>query len=362
MSNELRYWLALNHLHQFDAVTVTQILPLFGSMEELFNALQKDAKSLGVKESLLDKIVNFDWHAVDQELAWAQQPQHYVITCVDARYPKLLREIDTPPLLLFIQGEVDYLSQPQLAIIGSRNPTSIGMEIAEQFATALSASGLVITSGLAIGIDTAAHLGALPFGVTMAVLGTGLNNVYPARNADLAARIMEKGALVSEFPLLTPPLKANFPRRNRIISGLSLGVLVVEASLYSGSLITARLAGEQGREIFAIPGSIHNPLSHGCHRLIRDGAKLVEQATDILEELKITSPKSKLLNELPSVNKEVSLDAKHKMLLSCIGFATTSTDLILKRSQLAPAEVSTMLIFLELQGIIKREVGGYVRV
>lgn len=360
MLNELRYWLALNHLHQFDATTIAKILPLFGNIEELFNALKKDVHQLGFKENLREKITKLDWHKVDQELEWLQQDQRHVITCMDARYPKLLREIDTPPLLLFIHGNADYLSQPQLAIVGSRNPTTIGMEIAEQFATALSASGLVITSGLAIGIDTAAHLGALQFGVTMAVLGTGLNNIYPARNAELAAQIVENGALISEFPLQTPPLKTNFPRRNRIISGLSVGVLVIEASLYSGSLITARLAGEQGREIFAVPGSIHNPLSHGCHRLIRDGAKLVEQATDILEELKITSPKSTAISDQQNVEK--LLDTKHKALLSCIGFVATSTDLILKRSRLAPAEVSTMLLFLELQGIIKREVGGYVRV
>ncbi len=210
----------------------------------------------------------------------------HLITLHDARYPTLLREIDDAPPMLFIQGDPTILNLPQIAIVGSRNPSASGRQTATDFAHFLASAGLAITSGLADGIDGAAHQGALETkNSTLAVTGTGLDRVYPAKHRELAHRIAEQGALISELPPGTPPIPANFPRRNRIISGLSLGTLVVEAAQKSGSLITARLATEQGREVFAIPGSIHNPLARGCHALIRQGAKLVETAGDILEEL-----------------------------------------------------------------------------
>ena len=210
-------------------------------------------------------------------MEWLSQPGNHVVHFQDAAYPALLKQIADPPPLLFVRGDRDYLAQPQLAIVGSRNPTHTGRALAREFAAHLASFGLTITSGLASGIDGAAHQGAIEAGgTTLAVTGTGLDRVYPARHRDLAHRVAENGALVTEFPPGTAPLAANFPRRNRLISGLSLGTLVVEAALRSGSLITARSALEQGREVFAIPGSIHNPLARGCHALIRDGAKLVE--------------------------------------------------------------------------------------
>jgi len=210
----------------------------------------------------------------------------HILTLHDPAYPALLKEIADPPPLLFVRGDPAVLSRPQLGIVGSRNPTPGGRSLAEDFARSLSRCGLVVTSGMALGIDAAGHRGALRGGgTTLAVAGTGPDRIYPARHRDLARAIVEQGAIISEFAPGTPALPSNFPRRNRIISGLSLGVLVVEAACRSGSLITARLAAEQGREVFALPGSIHNPLARGCHHLIRQGAKLVEDIEDIVEEL-----------------------------------------------------------------------------
>ena len=236
--------------------------------------------------------------AILAALAWAEQPGHHLLTLADASYPSSLLTTDDPPLILYVRGRVELLSQPLFAVVGSRNATAQGERDAEAFSAALGAAGLTVVSGLALGIDAAAHRGGLSSSAgTVAVVGTGVDRLYPARNADLAREIVNLGAIVSEFPLGTPALASNFPRRNRIIAGLGLGCLVVEAALRSGSLITARLAAEAGREVFAIPGSIHSPLTRGCHQLIRQGAKLVESAQDILEELRWQSAE-------PAVNKE----------------------------------------------------------
>jgi len=247
-------------------------------------------------------------------------------------------------------------------MVGSRNPSTPGQETAREFAHHLAASGLTITSGLAIGIDGACHSGALEAdGITIAVAGTGLDRVYPASQHTLAHEIAQQGALVSEFPTGTQVRPGNFPRRNRIISGLSLGTLVVEAAEKSGSLITARLASEQGREVFAIPGSIHNPLARGCHRLIRQGAKLVETAGDILEEL---APLLQDLKPLPqtehmdSDRQEPVLDSDYKLLLECMGFDSVQVDTLIERSGLTAEEVSSMLILLELDGHVSSAPGG----
>lgn len=222
----------------------------------------------------------------DATLRWLADPRHHLLPLGDPAYPPLLREIDDPPPLLYASGEVGLLQRPALAIVGSRNPSALGAQTAEVFARGFSQAGLTVASGLALGIDAAAHRGALDGpGSTVAVVGTGLDIVYPARNRDLARRIDADGVLVSEFPLGLSARADHFPRRNRILSGLSLGCLVVEANLRSGSLITARLAAEQGREVFAIPGSIHSPLAKGCHLLIRQGAKLTESAADVIQEL-----------------------------------------------------------------------------
>lgn len=284
----LAQWLTLQRLPGIGAGTPRDLLQYFGSVGNIFSASRGQLeKSHAVKRTAIDAILSGPDEAVlKPELDWLGEPQHYLLVWPDLDYPPLLREIPDPPVMLYVMGNRRVLSRPQLAIVGSRHPTPMGGENARAFAKSLAGAGLVITSGLALGIDGAAHRGAVEAGgKTIAVVGTGLDRVYPPRHRDLAHDIIRHGALVSEFPLGTPPKPENFPARNRLISGLSLGTLVVEAALQSGSLITARLATEQGREVFAIPGSIHSPQSRGCHALIRQGAKLVETAQDILEEL-----------------------------------------------------------------------------
>ena len=295
------------------------------------------------------------------EAAWLAEPNHHLISLADPRYPALLREIADPPAGLYVIGDPDILSATQLGIVGSRNPTPGGSENAHAFAHYLTQSGLTITSGLALGVDAAAHRGALAAGgKTIAVAGTGLDRVYPARHRELAHQIAGQGALISEFPLGMPALPANFPRRNRIISGLSLGVLVVEAALQSGSLITARLAADQGREVFAIPGSIHNPLARGCHALIRQGAKLVETAADILEELGPIAQITGLARQTDGVGNITSgLSVEAMALLDCLGFDPTPVDSLIERSGLTPEAVSSMLLVLELQGHVVSAPGGH---
>lgn len=297
------------------------------------------------------------------DLRWAEQPNNYLITLQDPNYPELLREIPDPPPLLFVHGDPEVLCTPQLAMVGSRNPSMAGSETAREFAYHLATSGLSITSGLAIGIDGASHTGALDAGgITIAVTGTGLDRVYPASQHDLAHKIAENGALVSEFPPQTPVRPGNFPRRNRIISGLSLGTLVVEAAQKSGSLITARMASEQGREVFAIPGSIHNPLARGCHGLIRQGAKLVETAADVLEELApliqdMHPPDHAYPAQTPDPQQH-KLDPEYMLILECMGYDPVHIDLLIERSGLTAEVVSSMLILLELEGHVSSAPGG----
>jgi DNA processing protein len=308
-----------------------------------------------------------DRRAAEQDYAWMRGSATRLLTVPDPAYPPLLRQIPDPPFALFVRGDVTLLSEPQLAMVGSRNPSVEGRRNAEEFAEYLARCGLVITSGMALGIDAACHKGALKGGKTVAVWGTGLDKAYPPRNRDLAAEIAEKGAVVSEFPPGTPPLPMHFPRRNRIISGLAVGTLVVEAAKQSGSLITARTASEQGREVFAIPGSIHNPMARGCHRLLRDGAKLVESAGDILEELAPLLG----LTALPTVPAGIGAaaaetapeDPEYKLLLNSLDFAPTSVDSLVERTGLTPDVVSSMLLMLELQGHVEASPGGrYSRV
>ena len=299
------------------------------------------------------------------DLRWLEGEDHHLVLFGDPAYPALLTEIPNPPPLLFVRGDRSILTHPQLAIVGSRNPTRGGLENARAFASHLARSGLGITSGLAIGIDGASHEGALDTnGLTIAVAATGLDQVYPARHRKLADRIAASGAIVSEFPIGSRPQAEHFPRRNRIISGLSMGTLVIEAAQRSGSLITARNAGEQGREIFAIPGSIHNPLARGCHRLIRQGAKLVETAEDILEEL------GPLLASRPHSPEPIehqaappSVNPQHQALLKHIDYDPTPINVIISRSGLTAEAVSSMLLIMELNNQIAAEAGGcYLRI
>lgn len=300
-----------------------------------------------------------DLRGVDRDLAWLDESGHHLLTLNDPRYPGSLRELSDPPSALFLNGDQDLLGLAQLAIVGSRHPTTGGRQNAEAFARELAASGLAISSGLATGIDTAAHLGALAVdGLTVAVVGTGPDRIYPAANQELAHRIAAQGLIVSEFPTGTPPRRGNFPRRNRVLAGLALGTLVVEAALQSGSLITARLAGENGREVFALPGSIHNPLARGCHALIRDGAKLVETATDVFEELA-----GQLGRKPPSrgplqQTDERPPDPQHAAVLEALGHDPRTTDELVALTGFPAAEVSSILLLLEMQGHVSSESGG----
>jgi len=322
--------------------------------------------AVGLKASSIAFLADPPWQQVEAELEWQQQDNNHIVMRSDPEYPALLRETSGAPPLLYVHGMLEALAMPQLAIVGSRNPTPGGTDNATRFAHSLAASGLCITSGLAIGIDAAAHRGALAAnGLTVAVAGTGLDRVYPASHRDLAHQVAEQGALVSEFPLGSGVRRANFPRRNRVLSGLSLGTLVVEATVRSGSLITARLAMEQGREVFAIPGSIHNPLARGCHRLLRDGAKLVETAEDVLEELAslvtlVLNTRSKAESAQPADGAAAAAeyDAEYRLLLDAMGYDPAPVDLLVERSGLTPEAVSSMLLILELNGSIEAMPGG----
>lgn len=296
-----------------------------------------------------------------REDEWVQLPAHHIIEHGSDDYPPLLAAIPDPPERLYVAGSLDALHMPSLAIVGSRNPTRGGRQNAYEFARHLATAGLSIVSGLALGIDAAAHEGALHAGAkTVAFLGHGIDSVYPPQNEALAERIRENGALCSEYPLGSPPRKAHFPQRNRLISGLCLGTLVVEAARQSGSLISARLASEQGREVFAIPGSIHNPLSRGCHQLIRQGAKLVESADDIFSELgpmvehlkQVTQP-----DETPTKRAPVH-DKEYGRVLNTLSYDPVSADEIAVESGLTIEQVSSMLLILELEEKVDSLPGG----
>lgn len=296
---------------------------------------------------------------IDTTLAWLTAPDHHLVTFHDPRYPPALAQIPDPPLLLYVSGRLDLLTQPLVAVVGSRNASVQGRLDAESFAAALSGAGLCVVSGLALGIDTAAHEGALRgAGSTIAVVGTGLDRVYPARNRALAHRIAEQGCIVSEYALGTPPLGANFPRRNRIISGLAAGVLVIEAAAQSGSLITAQMAAEQGRDVFALPGSIHSALTKGCHRLIREGAQLVETVDEVLTAMRV-SPLVRLQEGADAAAAPAAHD--DAILLGALGHEPVALDELLARLALDPGVLGARLLDLELAGFVTRLPGGQVQ-
>lgn len=349
-------FLITNHGHK--------LWQLFPSLEDLFKCEEADLVQLGLKDEEIRAISQPNWTIVEKHLRWAEDPLNSIVTYKDERFPPLLKEIANPPLLLFVQGPVEKLQDAQIAMVGSRKPTHTGKEIAFNFAKELAEVGLVITSGFAMGIDAASHLGALEGqGATIAVMGTGLDKIYPKMHLTLKDKILDQGGvLLSEFPLGTSAIATHFPLRNRIISGLSLGVLVVEAVLYSGSLITARLATEQGREVFAIPGSIFNPLARGCHSIIRQGAKLVESVPDVLEELRPYIKTQEIFLKQNIAKQKNNLDRNYKKLLECIGFETTPVDILITRSGFTASKIGAMLTVLELNGLINAIPGGYRRV
>lgn len=359
---ELAYWLAIRRIPGFGPRRFALITQQEKSLSNCFSGAAPRSDFL--KWCEVNGISQFvpDWKGVEKDLTWAEQDQNHLLTWEDKRYPPLLKEIASAPPILFVKGQVQSLLLRQLAMVGTRIPSSQGRENAYQFGLDLSRHGFAITSGLALGIDAASHEGALASsGVTIAVLGNSLESIYPTKHTALAMRIIEKGALVSEFPIGTPPLPANFPQRNRIISGLSLGVLVVESALKSGSLITANYALDQGREIFALPGSIHNPMAKGCHQLIRQGAKCVDSSEHILEEF----PQEKLINlktliAQPHMKEE--LPSEKMKFLEHIMDVCTSIDSMVDRTGLTVTEVSSMLLELEMQGMVTSVPGGYIRI
>lgn len=336
-------------------------------LQALFRQCRSSLESLGLAAAAGAALQAPDTVRIAADRRWVESERVSLIDAAGPLYPPQLAQAAGAPALLYVKGDAGCLATPQLAMVGSRNPTLPGQRTARAFASHLSGAGLTITSGLAIGIDAASHEGALQAGgATIAVLGTGIDVIYPRQHRTLAARIAEQGALVSEYPPGSPPIRANFPRRNRIISGLCLGTLVVEAARHSGSLITARLALEQGREVFAIPGSIHNPLARGCHALIRSGAKLVECADDILQELKCSSIKQYVTGVPRDCGASrvtvARLDKEYKILLDALGFEPASLDMLVDRTGLPSQSVTSMLLFLELEDVVGLHSGGrYVR-
>lgn len=368
---ELAARLALNRVAAIGPDLYHTLIAHFGSAAAVFEANRSQLEvipSLGPKR-LAGLLAGPDTAGVEQDLDWLQSEAHYVVFSSEKDYPDLLKLISRPPPVLFLKGRKELLMTPQLAIVGSRNPTPAGLDNARAFARHLSVSGLTICSGLAQGIDGAAHEGGLDGpGSTIAVTGTGLDRIYPASHRELAHQIANNGLLVSEFPLGVGPNKRNFPRRNRIISGLSMGCLVVEATRKSGSLITAQYALEQGREVYAIPGSIHSPMARGCHWLIRQGAKLVETAGDILEELPpIVLSDAVQADEIADVKKPQADDDKdltddERTLMTALGHDPATIDVLVERTGWTVGRVSTILLDLQLHSRLNALPGGiYVR-
>jgi DNA processing protein len=354
-STELAAWLQLTE--SVGPGAARRLLAMAGSPEAVFE-LPAAALDQALPPKQRDAFSHPPEHLAEliaKAQAWLAEPGHDLLVLGDADYPPRLLATADPPLLLWLQGRRELLAAPALAIVGSRNPTAQGGDNARAFARALAQAGYTIVSGLALGVDAAAHEGALDAGggATIAVVGTGLDQVYPRRNAGLAARLLAAGGLiVSEYSLGTPVMQANFPRRNRIIAGLSQGCLVVEAAVQSGSLITARQAAEAGREVFAIPGSIHSPQARGCHALIRQGAKLVESAQDVLEELlPLGLPRPAVPDAMPEPTHE------HQALLEAMGFDPVSLDALMARCGWPAAELNAALLELELDGQVARLAG-----
>jgi DNA processing protein len=350
------YFLAFNRIPQIGPRKVAKFLSIWPNLEDMFQLSAQSLEESGVSAPYAKAIANFDMRLIEADWRWAQKPFHHLLTLNSPLYPPILKEIYDAPLILYARGDLQALQGPALAMVGTRKPSIAGLENAKHFAKSLAEAGITIVSGLALGIDAEAHKGCLEaLGRTIAVMGTGIDCIYPQRHRSLAARIIEKGLLLSEFPLQSPPIAGHFPRRNRIISGLSLITLVVEAAIRSGSLITARFALEQNRDVLALPGSIHNPQARGCHFLLQQGAKLVTSVADVLDELQLDRVKKK---EMPITFSEVR---QEDGLLQYLGYEVTSIDTIMARSHLDMETVTGGLLQLELQGCIQTVPGGYIR-
>ncbi len=349
---ELEAWLTLGLIPRLGPVAFRKLLSSFGNPEAALGASNVALKSIVGPELAQAITQGPDADLLARSLDWTADQQNRLLTLADKDYPASLLEIPDPPPLLYLKGQSALLQHESIAVVGSRNATPQGVADAEAFSRDLSDNGFCIVSGLALGIDAAAHRGGLAGkSSSIAVVATGLDTVYPARNRELAHKLSRDGLLVSEFALGTRPMAGNFPRRNRLISGLSLGVLVVEAAIKSGSLITARFAVQQGREVFAIPGSVHSPVSKGCHELIKQGAKLVETSADVLDELGRQARTEQRSDTLAT-------QQKYPDLLRAIGFDPVDLDTICARSGLTPENASAMLLELELEGMVVRIAGG----
>jgi len=365
----LSTWLALRHSQGLSDRLALSIHRRLGQIPDPAELDQRALRDIGLDDAVIRALRHPDRGAVEADLAWAEAPGRGILCWDDPAYPEALRDIPDPPIVLYHLGDASLLAGPWLAMVGSRNPTPDGARNSHAFAAHLARAGLGIVSGLAAGIDTAAHEGALSVGgITCAVLGTGPDIAYPSSNDGLMARIAERGIVISEFPPGTPARRDHFPRRNRLISGLAAGTLVVEAARQSGSLITARLAGEQGREVFAMPGSIHNPMARGCHRLIRQGAKLVESADDVLSELAgalsrwlpgaaetVTTPRT--------APRSIEPDPEYHALHEALGDGPVTMDALVARTGLTTDVLSSMLLIMELEGQVRALPGGtYMRI
>jgi DNA processing protein len=351
---EAALWICLQQISGLGGKAICKLLGQFGSPENIFAASHQNLNKI-VSEavaSLIKQGPNLE--AVEIGLQWLEKDDNSLITLADAHYPQALLEIPDPPPILYAKGDLSCLSMPAIAMVGSRNASVQGEKNAEEFAYALSEQGFAIVSGMALGIDGAAHRGALKNknGKTIAVVGTGLDIVYPAKHRELAHKIVEQGLVISEFAIGTPSRPQNFPRRNRIISGLSLGCLVVEANTQSGSLITAKCAAEQGREVFAIPGSIHSPMSKGCHELIKQGAKLVDCIKDITDEL------APHLRHLINQSVEKSFTTETNALLNIMGFDPINMEALIALTNLTSEDLSATLQLLELKNEVASLPGG----
>lgn len=356
------YFLALNRIPQVGPRTIAKLLAIWPNLAEVFNQSTKALGDARVSSNIAEAICGYNFDNIEIDLQWAKEINHHVLTWESPNYPKLLKEIYDPPAVLYAIGDLACFDLPAIALVGSRNPSINGKETALNFAKDLASEGLCIVSGLALGIDGQSHLGCLKAnGKTIAVLGTGIDYIYPQAHYKLAAQISKTGLLISEFPLQTRPNARHFPRRNRIISGLSLATLVIEAAIKSGSLITARLALEQNRDVLAIPGSIFNQQARGCHALLQEGAKLVTCCQDILNELNLEH--YNIYQKNNNVNEQLKNcdSSKESLLVKYIGFEPTTIDQIVERSGASITKIMCDLTTLELQGIIKVVAGGYMR-
>jgi DNA processing protein len=382
-ATQQRNWLTIVNAPSIGGASLIRAIESLGGVSDVVSASHRDLVVHGFPEASAQAITQPDLAAIDTGLQWLSHPDHHLLCWDSDDYPPLLRRIDGPPAALFVDGDPTCLWQPQIAVIGSRNPTAGGLDHARDFASTLARQGITITSGLASGIDTAAHAAAMDAGaMTIAVNGTGLDIVYPSGSRNVAECIRNQGAMISELPLGSPPKRQHFPSRNRIISGLSLAVLVIEAGLNSGTLITARKAAEQGRDVFALPGSLHNPMAKGCHRLIREGARLVETTADIMQELGPLAAELQMdirerlaqldaTQQVPAkpthrgkTHRSIPLldDADYSALWDLLGYDPKPIDNIIEQSGLSAREVSSMLLMMELKGMIRKNGDGrYLR-